>query len=239
MNEPTSTNGQDYIGNGASNGAASNGAPDVAAQWASMRRKPSAIAGLKSLVKPPKPVFDEQCDLCGMPIPTRHRHLLHLEERRICCVCATCWALRSGDAVYRPTGNRVLWLDDFNLPDELWASFGVPIGLCFFFNSGTANKIIGLYPSPAGATECELYLDAWEELKKLNPVLDTLQTDIEALIINRLADPPQYSVAPVDQAYELVGLIKAKWEGISGGPELKEAVSLYFEGLKQESAGWG
>jgi hypothetical protein len=239
MSESSSTNGQEYIGNTSSNGAASNGERDVAAQWAAMRRKPSAIAGLKSLVKPPKPVSDEQCDLCGLPIPSRHRHLLHLEERRICCVCATCWALRSGDAVYRPTGNRVLWLDDFNLPDELWASFGVPIGLCFFFNSGTANKIIGLYPSPAGATECELYLDAWEELKKLNPVLDTLQTDIEALIINRLTDPPQYSVAPVDQAYELVGLIKAKWEGISGGPELKEAVSQYFEGLKQESAGWG
>lgn len=235
MSESSKTNGQEYIGNGSS----SNGERDVAGQWAAMRRKPSAIAGLKSLVKPPKPVSDEQCDLCGLPIPSRHRHLLHLEERRICCVCATCWALRSGDAVYRPTGNRVLWLDDFDLPDELWASFGVPIGLCFFFNSGTANKIIGLYPSPAGATECELYLDAWEELKKLNPVLDTLQTDIEALIINRLSDPPQYSVAPVDQAYELVGLIKAKWEGISGGPELKEAVSQYFEGLKQESAGWG
>ncbi|HEX2054693.1 MAG TPA: DUF5947 family protein [Actinomycetota bacterium] len=206
--------------------------------WGGLRRKTSPIAGLKSLVKPPKPVSDEICDLCGLPIPSRHRHLLHLEERRICCVCATCWALRSGDAAYRPTGNRVLWLDDFNLPDELWASFGVPIGLCFFFHSGTAQKIIGLYPSPAGATECELYLDAWDDLKRLNPILETLQVDVEALIINRLTDPPQYSIAPVDQAYELVGLIKSKWEGISGGPALKAAVEEYFEGLKQEAAGW-
>lgn len=232
MTELSDSNGQTSNGN-----APSNTAPGSFG-WGGVRRKPSAIAGLKSLVKPPKPVSDEICDLCGLPIPARHRHLLHLEERRICCVCATCWALRSGDAVYRPTGNRVLWLDDFNLPDELWASFGVPIGLCFFFNSGTANKIIGLYPSPAGATECELYLDAWDELKKLNPILDTLQIDVEALIINRLADPSQYSIAPVDQAYELVGLIKAKWEGISGGPALKEAVAEYFEGLKQEAAGW-
>lgn len=195
------------------------------------------VAGLRQLVRPPtKP--DEACDLCELPIPPKHRHLLHLDERRIVCVCATCWALRSGDPEYRPTGNRTVWLEDFNLPDELWASFQVPIGLCFFFYSGSVHKIIGLYPSPAGATECELYLEAWDELKSLNPVLENLETDIEALMINRLSDPPQYAIAPTDRAYELVGIVKAKWEGISGGPELIKAVEDYFEDLRITSKGW-
>jgi uncharacterized protein DUF5947 len=195
-------------------------------------RRAAMVSGLRQLVKPPPQEDEERCDLCNLPIPTKHRHLLHLDERRIVCVCATCWAIRSGDAEYRPAGNRTVWLDDFDLPGELWASFQVPIGLCFFFFSGTARKIIGLYPSPAGATECELYLDSWDELKELNPILETLEVDIEALIINRLVEPPLYAIAPIDQAYELVGLIKANWEGISGGSGLSAAVENFFEGLR-------
>lgn len=190
------------------------------------------VAGLRELVKPPPLEPDESCDLCQRPIPHDHRHLLHLEERRILCVCGSCWALRSGDADLRPTGTRVLWLEDFTLPGELWAGLEIPIGLAFLFISGSVDRVVGMYPSPAGATECELYLDDWDELKALNPVLEGLGTDVEALVINRLADPSQYAIAPIDKAYELVGLVKSKWEGISGGAELKQAVVRFFEGLK-------
>lgn len=214
--------------------------PKIEGNGSPVRGKPvspgAMVAGLRQLVRPATKT-DEICDLCELPIPPKHRHLLHLEERRIVCVCGTCWAIRSGDAEYRPTGNRTVWLEDFNLPGDLWASFQVPIGLCFFFNSGSVNSVIGMYPSPAGATECELYLEAWEELKELNPVLEGLETDIEALMINRLSDPPQYAIAPTDRAYELVGIVKAKWEGISGGPELKKAVEAYFDDLRLASKG--
>ena len=50
--------------------------------------------------------------------------MLDLDERKIVCTCESCWALRSGDAAYRPVGMRTLWLEGFDLPDELWA--GVP-----------------------------------------------------------------------------------------------------------------
>ena len=33
---------------------------------------------------------------------------------------------------FRPVGNRTVWLDDFALSDEQWASFQIPIGLAFF-----------------------------------------------------------------------------------------------------------
>ena len=33
------------------------------------------------------------CDLCGEEVPPDHRHLLHLEERRIACACEACRAL--------------------------------------------------------------------------------------------------------------------------------------------------
>ena len=56
-----------------------------------------------------------------------------------------------------------------------------------------------LYPSPAGATECELDLEPWERLRAANPVLTGLGPDAEALIVNRLADPPQHAIAPIDE----------------------------------------
>ena len=41
------------------------------------------------------------------------------------------------------------------------------------------------YPSPMGATESLLGLDAWERLEAANPVLGELEPDVEALLVNR------------------------------------------------------
>ena len=200
--------------------------------------RPNLVTNLRRLrpaEPPPAPVAredEEQCELCTLGIRPSHRHLLHLEERRILCVCETCWAVRTGDAEFRPVGNRTLVLDDFVLSEEEWAAFEVPIGLAFFMTSTVSGAVVGLYPSPAGATECELDLDAWRRLVAANPVLETLEADAEALVVNRLADPPQHAIVPIDRAYELVGVIKASWEGISGGRATEQAVEGYFAGLR-------
>jgi hypothetical protein len=198
--------------------------------------RPSLVTGLRRLrpTAPPPPVAraDEQCELCSLTIGAKHRHLLQLDDRRILCVCETCWAVRSGDAEFRPVGNRTVWLDDFALSDEQWASFQIPIGLAFFMLSTVSDGVIALYPSPAGATECELDLEAWQRLCAENPVLAELEPDAEALLVNRLADPPQHAIAPIDVAYQLVGVVKASWEGISGGSATEEAVARFFEGLR-------
>jgi hypothetical protein len=201
--------------------------------------RPTLVTGLRKLrpAQPPPPVAraadaDEQCELCTLSLATKHRHLLHLDERRILCVCETCWAVRSGEAEFRPVGNRTVRLDEFTLSDERWASFQIPIGLAFFMESTVSGSIVGLYPSPAGATESELDLEAWQQLVADNPVLETLEADAEALVINRLSDPPQHAIVPIDQAYQLVGVVKASWEGISGGRATEEAVEGYFAGLR-------
>ena len=201
--------------------------------------RPGLVTGLRKLrpAEPPPPVAaprdaDEQCELCTLRLATKHRHLLHLGERRILCVCETCWAVRSGDADYRPVGNRTVWLDDFTLTDEQWASFQIPIALAFFMVSTVSGGVVGLYPSPAGATECELELEAWERLCQENPVLASMEADAEALIVNRMADPPQHAIVPIDLAYQLVGVVKTSWEGISGGAATEEAVERYFAALR-------
>lgn len=191
----------------------------------------NGVVGASGASGPNGAAADEACDLCGIGIPADHRHLLHLVERRIVCSCEACWAMRSGEGDYRPTGNRTLWLPDLDVPDDLWASFQIPIGLAFFMESTVTACVVAMYPSPAGATESELHFDTWSRMRELNPVLMDLEPDIEGLIVNRLSDPPMHVVAPIDRCYELTGLIKSKWEGISGGSGVELAVEGFFERL--------
>jgi Family of unknown function (DUF5947) len=201
---------------------------------AQSRAQAEAVSALKRLQmrqmpEGPQPI-EANCDLCGTSMPEDHRHLLELDERRLVCVCESCWALRSGDAEFRPTGTRYLWLEDLDLPDDLWARFRIPIGLAFFLRTG--GGIVAFYPSPAGATESELDLGVWEELERRNPELVNLEPEAEVLIVDRLSPSHRFAIAPTDQAYRLVGLVKAKWQGISGGSELEGAVDGFFDELK-------
>jgi hypothetical protein len=83
-------------------------------------------------------------------------------------------------------------------------------------------------------TESELYLEAWNELLAANPMLADLEPDVEALVVNRLSDPPVHAIVPIDRCYELVGAIKSTWEGISGGDAVENAVEAFFARLATE-----
>jgi len=206
------------------------------------RRRSETVARMRALARTapagrpatagPAPVSVERCDICHTTVPDDHRHMLHLVERRIMCTCEACWALYSGNAEYRPTGMRTLWLDDLDCDDETWAAFGIPIGLAFFMRSTVTGGVVAFYPSPAGATESELTLEAWSALVDANPVLEQLETDSEALVANRMSHPAQYAILPIDQCYALVGLIKSRWEGISGGGAIEQAVPEFFASIR-------
>jgi hypothetical protein len=204
-------------------------------------RRRLAVASLRGLAQPrpsaPPPPDVDRCDLCGTTLASGHRHLLHLVERRIVCTCESCWALRSGDAEYRPAGSRTLWLPGLDVPDELWAAFQIPIGLAFFLESSTTGCVVALYPSPAGATESELHFSSWQRMVELNPVLDGLEPDVEGLIVNRLSSPRVYAIAPIDRCYALTGAVKAAWEGISGGAGVGPAVDAFLERVRLEAVG--
>jgi Family of unknown function (DUF5947) len=211
---------------------------------ASNARRAQALARMRGLARAgsgrpdaaPREPPAERCDLCHTTLPDDHRHMLHLVDRRIVCTCEACWALHSGDAEYRPTGMRELWLNDFRCDEETWAGFQIPIGLAFFMRSTITDSVVAFYPSPAGATESELALESWERLVAANPVLEQLDADAEALVANRMSEPAEYAILPIDRCYELVGLIKSRWEGISGGSAIEQAVPEFFDRVRARAA---
>ena len=202
---------------------------------ASGRLPSTLVTGLGRLARPAPVPETEKCELCGQPLSDEHRHLLELHERRILCACEPCLAMKSGLENYCPVSTRTLWLDDFVFPDELWSAFQLPVGLAFFMRSTGTNTVVALYPSPAGATECELHLESWDKLVEMNPILLDLEADAEALVVNRIVGAHQHAIVPIDECYRLVGLIKSTWQGISGGSAIEDAVPRFFDYVRDKA----
>ncbi len=93
----------------------------------------------------------------------------------------------------------------------------------------------GLLPSPAGATESLLTFEAWEQIAKENATLETMESDVEALLVNRLGANNECFCVSIDECYKLVGLIRMHWRGLSGGTTVWAEIGQFFEGLKGRS----
>ena len=182
----------------------------------------------------PRPRPIERCELCGAGIPAEHDHLLELSNRQLQCACTACALLfyDGGNQRFIRVPCRCDVLSEFCLDDRLWESFLIPINLAFFYQHSVYSRVVAVYPSPAGPTESLLELEAWDELTAANPVLNQLLPDIEALLVNRVGESREYYRVSVDRCYELVGLIRRHWRGLSGGTEVWMAISEFFHNLQ-------
>jgi hypothetical protein len=170
-----------------------------------------------------------------------HEHLVEPASRRILCACTACAILfgHRGDAKFRRVPRRVENLAGLRLTDLQWEGFGLPIALAFFLHSTPAGRMVAVYPSPAGATESALPLDAWEEFVAENPGLRDLEPDVEALLANRVGSARDYFRVGIDRCYRLAGIIRTHWRGFSGGTELWDEIGRFFAELKRQSGSEG
>ena len=196
-----------------------------------------SFATLRRFARPRLPA--ERCELCSGVLATEHPHLLELATRQIVCACDACSTLFDGmqGGKYRRVARRTLVLTDFHINDGQWEDLLIPINMAFFFYSSMHGRMVTLYPSPAGAVESLLPLDAWADIVRENSVLSKLEPDIEALLVNRVGhahalSPAEYYFAPIDDCYRLVGLIRTHWKGLSGGNEVWTEIARFFSELK-------
>src|SRR5437016_3671232 len=158
-----------------------------------------SLAVLQQFVRKPREAV-EVCELCAKPLALVHQHLLELQKRRVTCACDACAILFGGHAAqrYRRIPRDIHVLRDFEMDDQQWESLLIPINLAFFFHSSAAGRVVANYPSPGGAMESSLDLEYWSAIVERNPVLRKFEPDVEALLVNRIAQPPQYYRAPID-----------------------------------------
>jgi len=180
--------------------------------------------------------------MCGRELPGNHEHLVEAVHRKLVCACDACAILfeaQSGTK-YKRVPRRVLFLPDFQLTDSQWDGLMIPIEMAFFFKSSPQERVIALYPSPAGPTESLLSLDTWTDIEERNPILKEMEPDTTALLVNRVghvrgAAPAEYYLVPIDECYKLVGLIRAHWRGLSGGTEVWREIGSFFAALKKRA----
>lgn len=193
-----------------------------------------AIDGFHALrqyvqAKPPR----ERCDLCAAPVAPTHQHLLEPSSRALICACNACAILFSTpDSKYRRVPRRIRALTNFHLTDQLWEDLAIPINMAYFYHDSIAGRAKASYPGPAGATESLLPLEAWQELVADNPILKSIESDVEGLLVNRLRGSGEYFLLPIDECYKLVGLIRTHWRGLAGGTGVWKELAEYFAELR-------
>jgi hypothetical protein len=179
--------------------------------------------------------------MCAEPIPPEHGHVADLDTRGIMCTCRGCFLLftntGAGGNRFRAIPDRYRYDPDFALSQGAWDAIGIPVRMAFFFTNSVLGSTVAFYPSPAGATECLLSLEQWQQVITDNPDFADVAPDVEALLVNRSDTGFECFLLPIDACYRLVGLVKMHWKGFDGGTEAWAAIDAFFDELRQRSHG--
>jgi hypothetical protein len=183
----------------------------------------------------------ERCDMCATPIPDEHAHVVNVESRNLLCTCRACYLLFTSEGAaqgkFRAVPDRHRYAPSFAFGEPQWDALEIPVRIAFFFFNSSLGRVVAFYPSPAGATESQLPLEAWQEVVQANPVLETLVPDVEALLVYGRRDRSGFDcfLVPIDACYELTGVVRQRWRGFDGGAEAWQEIEAFFARLRAKS----
>jgi len=183
----------------------------------------------------------ERCALCGTPVLPGHRHLVDTQHRSLACACTACGLLFTHEGAaggrYRIVPDRVLRDPGGPLTDAEWASLAIPVNVAFFFLNSALGRVVASYPSPAGVTECELDLAAWDSLCAGHPLLRALAPDVEAILVSGVSGTGSREtfLVPVDVCYSLAGALRLNWHGFDGGAEVRQILTAFLDDLRRRA----
>ena len=196
---------------------------------------PRAVSGLRRFAAPPpqpRAAAEERCELCGEKLPAAHAHMVDPQHRSIACACTACALLftRPGGR-YRTVPDRVRHDPAAPLTAAEWAELAIPVTIAFFFRNSALGHVVASYPSPAGVTECELDLAAWDRLAVAHPLLAALEPDVEAILVVAA----EAFLIPIDVCYSLAGALRLNWHGFDGGAEVRTILNDLLADLRRRA----
>lgn len=187
---------------------------------------------------PPPPAPGERCELCSVDLEEGHRHLLDVRAGELRCACTACALLfdhqEAGGGHYRAVPRRRLRLSGFDLDDLTWGGLEVPVELAFFVVDD-ASAVTATYPNPLGLVRSAPDPGLWAEVVRANPVLAGMEPGVEGLLAYRRTGNEQYWLVSVDVCYRLAAVVRAHWEGFTGGTTVWREMDGFFAGLARGS----
>jgi hypothetical protein len=181
----------------------------------------------------------EHCELCREVLTDRHGHLVDTEKRSLACACRACYLLFTHEGAaggrYRAVPERIYHDPEHPLSAEDWNELQIPVAMAFFFYNSAIGRVVAGYPSPAGPTECELDLEAWDRIAAVHPLFGEMAPDVEAILVNRTDLGNEVFLIPIDMCYSLVGELRMYWSGFDGGAEVRTALATFLTGLRHRA----
>jgi Family of unknown function (DUF5947) len=145
---------------------------------------------------------------------------------------------RIGRARYRSIPDRYRSDPSHPLTVAEWNALEIPVGLAFFLRSSASGDTTAFYPSPAGATECRLDLEAWGRIAADHPLVAAAAPDVEAILVSRGPldqDGVDTFLVPIDACYELAGRMRLQWRGFDGGAEARQTIAEFLDRARERS----
>ncbi len=183
------------------------------------------------------------CEQCGELLGEAHHHTIDVAARTLTCCCRACWLLagaRSDAGSRKAVPDRYLAEPRFELTTAQWDALQLPVDIAFFMRNSAVGRTIAFYPSPAGATESSLPLEAWHDVERANPWVGAALPDVEAVLVRKQSPPgPAYAavIVPIDACYDLVGRMRVHWRGFSGGDRARGEIERFFQEVLARAAG--
>jgi hypothetical protein len=181
------------------------------------------------------PVLGERCELCAEPISAEHGHVADPQARSLMCACRGCYLLftaeGAGGGRFRAVPDEYRIWPGAEIAAADWEALQIPVSVAFFFVNSSLGRIVAFYPGPAGATESQLPLGAWDELTRV------LQPDVQAVLVRVEPDRSRSEcyVVPIDACYELTGRLRQLWRGFDGGQEARLAIDAFFARVRERA----
>jgi hypothetical protein len=193
----------------------------------------AALRALRSFAASPRD--EARCEVCGASVPPdpHHEHLMAPGTRKLLCACFACAScFDAPGARFRRLPRRVDRLPR-SLDDSDWAALGIPVRCAFFVSGATGAEAV--YPSPAGPVRTALNAELWALVAARAEL--ALEAELEAWLFLDFERRRAAFRAPLDVCFRLSGLVRARWQGLSGGATFWPALDDFLRELGGRAGG--